>query len=149
MNGNNNPNTWISAITTAPIISIYDADGGFNYEPNELTTVSYNGKVPNAISDLKNVKTLTENTRLLSIVYVEYQLLNDLTLKADIGLDLSNIRQSNYAPSYTSLGADKKGVASIGTSRCTRGRRNILSTITMYLTKCTLCQLWRIYGTTY
>lgn len=114
VNGNNNPNTWISAITTAPIISIYDADGGFNYEPNELTTVSYNGKVPNAISDLKNVKTLTENTRLLSIVYVEYQLLNDLTLKADIGLDLSNTRQSNYAPSYTSLGADKKGVASIG-----------------------------------
>ena len=76
--------------------------------------VSYNGKVPNAISDLKNVKTLTENTRLLSIVYVEYLLLNDLTLKADIGLDLSNTRQSNYAPSYTSLGADKKGVASIG-----------------------------------
>ena len=114
VNGNNNPNTWISAITTAPIISIYDADGGFNYEPNELTTVSYNGKVPNAISDLKNVKTLTENTRLLSIVYVEYLLLNDLTLKADIGLDLSNTRQSNYAPSYTSLGADKKGVASIG-----------------------------------
>ena len=114
VNGNNNPNTWISAITTAPIISIYDADGGFNYEPNELTTVSYNGKVPNAISDLKNVKTLTENTRLLSIVYVEYQLLNDLTLKADIGLDLSNTRQSNYAPSYTSLGADKKAVASIG-----------------------------------
>ena len=114
INGNNNPNTWISAITTAPIIPIYDADGGYNYEPNALTTVSYNGKVPNAISDLKNVKTLTENTRILAIAYAEYQLLTDLTLKANIGLDLSNTRQSNYAPSYTSPGADKNGVAAIG-----------------------------------
>lgn len=113
-NGNNTPNTWISAITTSPVIPIYDADGGYNYEPNVLTTVSYNGKVPNPVSDLENVKTLTENTRLLAIGYAEYELLAGLTLKANVGLDLSNTRQSNYAPSYSSPGAGNKGVASIG-----------------------------------
>lgn len=74
-NENNAPNTWVSAISNIPIIPIYAEDGGFNYEPNELSTVSYNGKVPNPISDLENVKTLTENTRILTIAYAEYELL--------------------------------------------------------------------------
>lgn len=114
VNGNNDPNTWISAVTTAPIIPIYDETGDYNYTPNELSTVTYNGKITNAISDLENTKTLTENTRLMSIAYAEYQPLHDLTLKASLGLDLSNTRQSNYAPSYTSAGASLGGLASIG-----------------------------------
>lgn len=113
-NENNAPNTWVSAISNIPIIPIYAEDGGFNYEPNELSTVSYNGKVPNPISDLENVKTLTENTRILTIAYAEYELLRGLTLKANLGLDLSNTRQSNYAPSYTTPGASKNGLAAIG-----------------------------------
>jgi TonB-linked SusC/RagA family outer membrane protein len=112
--GNNEPNSWIAAINMPPIVPIYAADGSFNYEPNVLTTVTYNGKITNPISDLLNVKNLTENTRLLSILYAEYSILPDLKLKANVGADLSNTRQSNYAPSYTSPGATNKGVASIG-----------------------------------
>jgi TonB-linked SusC/RagA family outer membrane protein len=114
VNGNNDPNTWISAASSIPIVPIYDANGEYNYTPNELSTVTYNGKITNPISDLENTKTLTENTRVLSIAYAEYQPIQDLTLKANVGLDLSNTRQSNYAPSYTSSGASLGGVASIG-----------------------------------
>ena len=88
--------------------------GDFNYDPNILTTVSYNGKVSNPISDLENVKTLTENTRILAIVYGDYELIQGLKIKANIGFDLSNTRQSNYAPSYTSPGIEKGGTAAIG-----------------------------------
>ena len=113
-NGNNEPNSWIAAINVPPIIPVYHPDGSFNYEPNVLTTVSYNGKITNPISDLVNVSTLTENTRLLSIFFAEYELLKELKLKANIGADLSNTKQSNYAPSYTRPGAALQGVASIG-----------------------------------
>ncbi|MDD4516172.1 TonB-dependent receptor [Massilibacteroides sp.] len=113
-NENNEPNSWVAAINTPPIISVYKADGSFNYEPNVLTTVTYDGKITNPISDLLNVKALTENTRVLSIFFAEYTVLPELRLKANIGADLNNTKQSNYAPSYTAPGASLNGVASIG-----------------------------------
>lgn len=113
-NGNNEPNSWVAAINTPPIIPVYNSDGSFNYEPNVLTTVTYNGKITNPISDLLNVKALTENTRILSLFFAEYSLLPELQLKANIGVDLSNTKQSNYAPSFTGPGAPLNGVASIG-----------------------------------
>jgi len=113
-NGNNEPNSWVAAINVPPIISIYNTDGSFNYEPNVLSTVIYNGKITNPISDLLNVQALTENTRVLSIFYAEYSILTELALKANIGIDLNNTKQSNYAPSYTSPGASLQGVASLG-----------------------------------
>lgn len=113
-NGNNTPNTWISAISTPPIRPVHTTDGGFNYEPYILTSVSYNGIDPNTISDLVNVQSLTENLRVLTIGFAEYKLRPGLKLKASLGLDLSNTKQSNYAPSYTSSGAANNGVASIG-----------------------------------
>ena len=113
-NGNNEPNSWVAAINVPPVISAYLPDGSFNYEPNALTTVTYNGKITNPISDLVNVSTLTENTRVLSIFFAEYELIKDLKLKANTGVDLNNTKQSNYAPSYTSQGASRQGVASIG-----------------------------------
>lgn len=113
-NGNNEPNSWVAAINMPPIIPIYNADGSFNYEPNVLTTITYNGKTTNPISDLLNVQALTENTRVLSIFFAEYSFLPELKLRANIGADLNNTKQSNYAPSYTGQGASLKGVASIG-----------------------------------
>ncbi|MDR1456280.1 MAG: TonB-dependent receptor [Tannerella sp.] len=113
-NGNNEPNSWVAAINMPPIISVYHPDGTFNYDPNILSTVSYNGKVSNPISDLENVRALTENTRVLSIFFAEYDLLPELKVKANIGADLSNTKQSNYAPSFTGPGAQRQGVASLG-----------------------------------
>jgi len=113
-NENNEPNTWIAAINMPPIVTVYNADGTFNYEPNVLSTVTYNGKITNPISDLLNVTSLTENTRVLGIFFAEYELIKDLKLKANLGADLSNTKQSSYAPSYTQPGAQLGGVASIG-----------------------------------
>jgi TonB-linked SusC/RagA family outer membrane protein len=113
-NENNAPNTWIAAITTAPIIPIYNADGSFNYEPNVLSTSIYNGKITNPISDLVNQAALTENTRVLGIFFAEYEVLKELKLKANVGADLSNTKQSNYSPSYTAGGAANSGIANLG-----------------------------------
>jgi TonB-linked SusC/RagA family outer membrane protein len=124
-NGNNEPNSWIAAINVPPIVTVYNPDGSFNYEPNVLSTATYNGKITNPISDLVNVTDLTENIRVLSIVYGEYSILPELKLKANVGVDVSSARQSYYAPSYTSSGASINGTASVGS-------KNVLTWQTEY-----------------
>jgi TonB-linked SusC/RagA family outer membrane protein len=113
--GNNEPNSWIAAVNVPPVVSVNSPDGAFNYEPNAVGwgTVTSGGKIANPISDLLNVTTLTENTRVLSILFAEYELLKELKLKANVGADLNNTKQSYYAPSYSRSGAGL-GRASIG-----------------------------------
>jgi TonB-linked SusC/RagA family outer membrane protein len=110
---NETPNTWVAAIRMPPVVPIYNSDGGFNYN-NTFASASNNGITSNPISDLLNVKAITENTRVLGVFYAEYKILPELIAKINVGTDLSNTKQSNYAPSYTSSGTNNNGVASIG-----------------------------------
>ncbi len=114
-------NNWMSVLATPTTQPIYNADGSFNYAPNPTSQDIYTraGKsvAGNAISDLENTQTSTSNTRFLANAFAEYEVVKDLKLKASVGADLSNTRESNYAPSYTSTGLQYNGVASVGDVR--------------------------------
>lgn len=114
-------NTWMSVITSPTSHPIYNADGTFNYSPSPISQDIYNkggtSVVGNAISDLLNTQTSTSNTRLIATGFAEYEVINDLKLKANVGADLSNTRESNYSPSYTTTGLQYNGVASVGEMR--------------------------------
>ena len=73
--------------------------------------------VGNPISDLNNIKTSTSNTRLIANAFAEWEAVKNLKLKANIGADLSNTKQNNYSPSYTTTGLEHNGVASVGDNR--------------------------------
>ena len=110
-------NSWYGAISHTPYSPIYNEDGSFNYNPNPTSVDIYNGKVGNPISDLVNYKTETENTRLLGTGFAEWTIIPQLKLKASLGADISNTRQSYYAPSYTSDGLPYNGYASVGQTK--------------------------------
>lgn len=110
-------NSWYGAISHTPYSPIYNEDGSFNYDPNPTSVDIYNGKVGNPISDLVNYKTETENTRLLGTGFAEWTIIPQLKLKASLGADISNTRQSYYAPSYTSDGLPYSGYASVGQTK--------------------------------
>ena len=110
-------NSWYGAISHTPYSPIYNEDGSFNYDPNPTSVDIYNGKVGNPISDLVNYKTETENTRLLGTGFAEWTIIPQLKLKASLGADISNTRQSYYAPSYTSDGLPYNGYASVGQTK--------------------------------
>lgn len=114
-------NNWMSVITTPTSHAIYNEDGTFNYSPNptsqDIYTRSGQQVVGNAISDLYNTQTSTTNTRILATAFAELEVVRDLKLKATLGADLSNTRESNYAPSYTTTGLQYNGVASVGSMR--------------------------------
>lgn len=116
-NGMFTPNSWVAAITHTPYNSIKNADGSYNYNPAVNSDAIYNGKVGNPISDLENIKSTTENTRVLGVGWAEYEVLPNLKAKVNIGADISNTRQSNYSPSYTSTGLANQGVASVGQTK--------------------------------
>lgn len=111
------PNSWVAAITHSPYDPIYNADGTYNYNPAVNSDAVYNGKVGNPISDLENTKNETENTRIIGTGWAEYEIIPGLKAKVNIGADISNTRQSNYAPSYTTRGLANKGVASVGQTK--------------------------------
>lgn len=111
------PNSWVAAITHSPYDAIYNADGTFNYNPAVNSDAVYNGKVGNPISDLENTKNVTENTRFIGTGWAEYEIIPNLKAKINVGADISNTRQSNYAPSYTNTGLANKGVASVGQTK--------------------------------
>ncbi|OAV66773.1 Outer membrane cobalamin receptor protein, SusC/RagA family [Bacteroidales bacterium Barb4] len=107
------PNTWVAAIRMPPLVPIYNADGGFNYD-NPYVYPNAEGLTLNPISDLLSIKALTENTRVTGIFFAEYKILPELTAKVSVGTDLSVTKQSNYTPSFSSPGTVDKGIAAIG-----------------------------------
>ena len=111
------PSPWYAAISHTPYTSIYNADGTFNYDPTPTSVDIYNGKVGNPISDLENTKAETENTRIIGTAFAEWTIIPQLKLRASIGADLSNTRQSYYAPSYTTSGLANNGYASVGQTK--------------------------------
>lgn len=103
------PNSWIEALTMAPIVPIYNEDGSYNYEQNIF---SQSGTNP--ISDLEHVENVTENVRLIATGFLQYEPIKHLKLRASIGADLNHTRQKYYAPSNSTQGVDQGGVARQG-----------------------------------
>ena len=111
------PTSWLAIAAHTPYTSIYNEDGSFNYAPNPTTQDIYDGRASNPISDLVDYSTETENVRVLATGFAEWTVLKNLKLKAVLGADLSNTRQSHYAPSYTSNGLPNNGFASVGNAK--------------------------------
>ena len=114
-------NSWMSALITPQTQAIYNADGSFNYSPTPISQDLFirDGQtvVGNPISDLYNIKTSTSTTRVIANAFAEWEVIKNLKLKANIGADLSNTKQNNYSPSYTTTGLEHNGVASVGDNR--------------------------------
>jgi len=103
------PNSWVEALTMAPIVPVFNADGSYNREQNIF---SQSGTNP--IADLEEVENVTENVRFIATSFLQYEPIKHLKLKASIGADLNHTCQQYYAPSNSTQGVDQGGVARQG-----------------------------------
>ena len=114
-------NSWMSALITPSTQPIYNADGSYNYAVTPISQGIFvrDGQtvVGNPISDLNDIQTSTTNTRVIANAYAEWEVINHLKLKANLGADLSNTKENNYSPTYTTTGLEYHGVASVGDNR--------------------------------
>ncbi len=113
-------NSLTYALYMPPILSIYNADGSYNYKnPFEYSYLSYYGQAANPVSDLENSIGQTISTSLLGNFFVEYNITKELRAKMNAGANVDYITQNYFAPPYTALGLnqDIRGMGAIGNRR--------------------------------
>lgn len=130
-------NSLTYALYMPPILSIYNADGSYNYKnPFEYSYLSYYGQAANPVSDLENSIGQTISTSILGNFYAQYTIIDGLKAKVSAGANVDYITQNYFAPSYTALGLnqDIRGVGAIGERRTDITQTEYLLTYTKQLT---------------
>lgn len=112
------PNTLAGVLLQSPAVPIYNADGSFNVVTNPYVA-SVNGYIQNPIADLVSTVNQTKVNRILTSLFGEYKITNDLLAKVTLNGDLIDSKQNYYAPSFTTNGAANKGVAVVGNRNVT------------------------------
>ena len=108
-------NSLTYALFMPPVIPVYAADGGYNYDnPYENAYFKLNGKSANPVSDLENTTAETLTNYALLNASLRYYITEGLTAKVAVGANQTDITQNYFAPSYTALGLNEGGVGSIG-----------------------------------
>jgi TonB-linked SusC/RagA family outer membrane protein len=107
------------ALRNSPAVAVYNADGTYNYrnpyeKSNDLTR---NGVNPNPVADMNNNTAENVNTSLLGNTYLQYTVIDGLTLKAAFGANVNNAAQSFFAPKNSLIGLLPEGKGGVGNKR--------------------------------
>ena len=107
-------NSFVYALLMPPVISVYNADGSYNFNnPYEYAYFAIGDQSANPVYDLKESVAENINNYLLSNVWASYTIGN-LTLKATIGLNSEKLTQNYFSGAYTSLGLATQGIGGTG-----------------------------------
>jgi len=88
-----------------PTLPVYNPDGTFNFEDPESST----GVFLNPIAFYEESIDLNKDNRLLGNFYLEYKIIDDLTLRQSFGLDVGFGKEEEFIPSSISLFAGVPG----------------------------------------
>jgi TonB-linked SusC/RagA family outer membrane protein len=111
-------NPFEDAIRTSPAVSIYNADGSFNYaNPYEVGDLRDGDRTTNALSNLLHTAAQNRSNSLLGNVSLQYTIIPSLVLKVLAGTNINNTTSNYYAPSYTAGGFTPNGYARVGNRR--------------------------------
>ena len=107
-------NSFVYALLMPPVISVYNADGSYNFNnPYEYAYFAIGDHAANPVYDLKESVAENINNYLLSNIWATYQI-GDLTLKASVGLNSEKLTQNYFSGAYTSLGLATQGIGGTG-----------------------------------
>jgi len=100
-----------NALTTTPVISVFDAQGNYMHNHDETVKI-----LENPVSIAKTRTDITETTRVLSNAFVVFNIIEGLDFKTNFGTDVINSKRDVYIPNTAETQAlPNLGVASIGT----------------------------------
>lgn len=92
----NPPGIIYAALVHSPVIKPYNADG----TPNQLDNQSFLGgattTADNPLAIMQAVKENIKNFRMFGNAYLKYNILDNLSFKSYLGIDLDNYQQSYY-----------------------------------------------------
>jgi TonB-linked SusC/RagA family outer membrane protein len=107
------------ALRNSPAVAVFNADGTYNYrnpyeKSNDLTR---NGVNPNPVADMNRNTAESVHTSLLGNTYLQYAVIDGLTLKAAFGANISSTAQSFFAPKNSQIGLLPEGKGGVGNKR--------------------------------
>jgi TonB-linked SusC/RagA family outer membrane protein len=107
------------ALRMSPAVAIYNADGTYNHHnPYEKSNdMTRNGVNPNPIADMNGNTAESVNSSLLGSAFVQYSIMNGLTLKANFGINTSHTAQNFFAPKTSLIGLIPEGKGGVGNKR--------------------------------
>ena len=107
-------NSFVYALLMPPVISVYNADGSYNFKnPYEYAYFAIGDHAANPVYDLEESVAENINNYLLSNVWASYTI-GDLILKATVGLNSEKLTQNYFSGAYTSLGLATQGIGGTG-----------------------------------
>ncbi|MDX1768400.1 MAG: TonB-dependent receptor [Arenibacter troitsensis] len=116
-----------NALATTPVIPVTDSEGNYIHNHDETVKV-----LENPVSIAKTRTDITYNTRILSNAFMQYELFNGFSFKANFGADLINSKRNAYTPTTAETQAlPNNGIASIGNVQ----RTNLLAEYTFNYNK--------------
>lgn len=83
------------SLVASPIPPIYNPDGSYNATIQTPGTFLY----PNPVMVLKNTTNKTDNTRVIGTSYIQYEILDGLSFRSTINVDLFNQNHYYFHPS--------------------------------------------------
>ncbi|WP_316795032.1 TonB-dependent receptor [Pedobacter agri] len=98
-----------NAMLTPPILAFKNPDGSL---PISVTTPGVTAfPTPNWVRAIQEIKSRSNNNRLLSSFYAEYQPIKGLLLKSSIGIDMGQSTYNYFQPSTASRGFNSEANA--------------------------------------
>lgn len=108
--GYQNDSPLWNALTTTPVIPVYDEEGNYVHNHDESFKI-----LENPVSIAKTRTDLTEITRILGNAFVVFNVMKGLDFKTNFGADVFNSNRDVYIPNTAETqGLPNLGVASIG-----------------------------------
>ena len=106
------------ALRTSPAVPIYRADGTFNYaNPFETGDFVIDGRTPNPIADLNQVKNVGKVDNVLTSAFASWEIIQGLRLRVQGGVNILNTRHNFFGPATSTAGFNTNGYATIGSKR--------------------------------
>ncbi len=97
------------ALEFNPGLEVYDENGDYTYENNTAQPA-----VGNPVADAKEVQQKSTSNRILSNLYLQYKIANDLYFKTSFGIDAQFIKEQSFYPNFLKRAEASGGQAASG-----------------------------------
>lgn len=97
------------ALEFNPGLPVYDENGDYTYENNTSSP-----SVGNPVADAKEVEQVTTSSRILSNLYMQTKILDNLYFKSSFGIDAQYIKEQSFYPNYLKRAEASGGQAASG-----------------------------------
>ncbi len=105
------PGVITNAVQMNPILPVYNSEveGGYTYEHDRKDPVA------NPVAEAKEYESITNTTRIVGDVFVEYSILENLHFKTSFGIDRLTTKSNSFGPNFLKRTENSNGEAEIQT----------------------------------